>query len=96
MRMRGFDAVTTDRIRLSIDKFRDDAVPANIKSLKLYNEPSAMQRDLKYRLISGSTEMFRRRYSPRATNMSETMRSSMMCTARLSSLPPFTETKTAI
>lgn len=37
--MRSFDAVTTDRIRLSIDKFRDDAVPANIKSLKLYNEP---------------------------------------------------------
>ena len=31
--------MTTDRIRLSIDKFRDDAVPANIKSLKLYNEP---------------------------------------------------------
>lgn len=39
MRLCGFDAVTTDRIRLSIDKFRDDAVPANIKSLKLYNEP---------------------------------------------------------
>lgn len=39
MRVRGFDAVTTDRIRLSIDKFRDDAVPANIKLLKLYNEP---------------------------------------------------------
>lgn len=39
MRLCSFDAVTTDRIRLSIDKFRDDAVPANIKSLKLYNEP---------------------------------------------------------
>ena len=39
MRLCGFDAVTTDRIRLSINKFRDDAVPANIKSLKLYNEP---------------------------------------------------------
>lgn len=37
--MRSFDAVTTDRVRLSIDKFRDDAVPANIKSLKLYNKP---------------------------------------------------------
>ena len=32
MRVRGFDAVTTDRIRLSIDKFRDDAVPANINA----------------------------------------------------------------
>ena len=31
--------MTTDRVRLSIDKFRDDAVPANIKSLKLYNKP---------------------------------------------------------
>ena len=39
MRLCSFDAVTTERIRLSIDKFRDDAVPANIKSLKLYNEP---------------------------------------------------------
>ena len=39
MRLCSFDAVTTDRVRLSIDKFRDDAVPANIKSLKLYNEP---------------------------------------------------------
>ncbi len=40
MRLCSFDAVTTNRIRLSIDKFRDDAVPANIKSLKLYNEPT--------------------------------------------------------
>lgn len=39
MRLCSFDAVTTNRIRLSIDKFRDDAVPASIRSLKLYNEP---------------------------------------------------------
>lgn len=40
MRLCSFDAVTTDRIRLSVDKFRSDDVPAEIKSLKLYNEPA--------------------------------------------------------
>lgn len=39
MRLCSFDAVTTDRIRLSIDKFRDDDTPAKIKSIRLYNEP---------------------------------------------------------
>lgn len=39
MRLCSFDTVTTDRIRLSIDKFRDDNKPVKIKSLKLYNEP---------------------------------------------------------
>lgn len=39
MRLCSFDTVTTDRIRLSIDKFRDDSTPVKIKSLKLYNEP---------------------------------------------------------
>jgi len=39
MRLCSFDSVTTDRIRLSIDKFRDDDTPARIRSLKLYNEP---------------------------------------------------------
>lgn len=40
MRLCSFDTVTTDRIRLSIDKFRDDDTPVKIKSLKLYNEPA--------------------------------------------------------
>lgn len=39
LRICSFDMVKTDCIRLSIDKFRDNAVPAKIKSLKLYNEP---------------------------------------------------------
>ncbi|MGN1328513.1 MAG: glycosyl hydrolase family 18 protein [Eubacterium sp.] len=39
LRLCSFDAVTTDKIRLSIDKFRSDDTPANIKSIKLYNEP---------------------------------------------------------
>lgn len=39
MRLCSFDAVTTDCIRLSIDKFRDDSTPVKIKSIKLYNEP---------------------------------------------------------
>ena len=39
MRVCSFDTVTTDCIRLSIDKFRDDTKPVKIKSLKLYNEP---------------------------------------------------------
>lgn len=38
MRICSFDAVTTDRIRLSIDKFRNTNTPVKIKSLKLYNE----------------------------------------------------------
>lgn len=40
MRLCSFDAVTTDRIRLSIDKFRDENTPVKIKSIKLYNEPA--------------------------------------------------------
>ena len=39
LRLCGFDAVTTDRVRLSIDKFRSGKTPARIKSLRLYNEP---------------------------------------------------------
>lgn len=38
-RLCSFDAVTTDRIRLSIDKFRNTDTPVQIRSLKLYNEP---------------------------------------------------------
>lgn len=38
-RICSFDAVTTDRIRLSIDKFRSNDTPVKIKSIKLYNEP---------------------------------------------------------
>lgn len=44
MRICSFDAVTTDRVRLSIDKFRSEDTPVKIKSLKLYNEP---KRDMK-------------------------------------------------
>ncbi len=40
MRLCSFDAVTTSRIRLSIDKFRDADTPVKIKSIKLYNEPA--------------------------------------------------------
>lgn len=39
MRVCSFDTVSTNKIRLSIDKFRDADTPANIKSIKLYNEP---------------------------------------------------------
>ena len=39
MRLCSFDPVTTDRVRLSIDKFRDSETPVQIKSLRLYNEP---------------------------------------------------------
>lgn len=38
-RLCSFDAVTTDRIRLSIDKFRDSNTPVKIRSIKLFNEP---------------------------------------------------------
>lgn len=38
-RLCSFDAVTTDRVRLSVDKFREDGTPAKIRSLRLYNEP---------------------------------------------------------
>lgn len=38
-RLCSFDAVTTDAIRLSIDKFRSSDTPANIRSIRLYNEP---------------------------------------------------------
>lgn len=37
-RLCSFDAVTSDRIRLSIDKFRDSSTPVKIKSIKLFNE----------------------------------------------------------
>ncbi len=40
MRLCSFDPVETDRIRLSIDKFRDEDTPVKIKSIKLYNEPA--------------------------------------------------------
>lgn len=38
-RLCSFDPVTTDSIRLSIDKFRSSDTPAKIKSIRLYNEP---------------------------------------------------------
>lgn len=38
-RLCSFDAVTTDKIRLSIDKFRSSETPAKIRSIRLYNEP---------------------------------------------------------
>lgn len=38
-RLCSFDSVTTDRIRLSIDKFRSADTPVKIRSIKLYNEP---------------------------------------------------------
>ncbi len=38
LRLCSFDPVTTDKVRLSIDKFRSKEEPAKIKSLKLYNE----------------------------------------------------------
>lgn len=44
LRICSFDSVTTDKIRLSIDKFRNEDTPAKIKSLRLYNEP---KRDMK-------------------------------------------------
>ncbi|MCL2023601.1 MAG: glycoside hydrolase family 18 protein [Oscillospiraceae bacterium] len=40
MRLLSFDPVTTDKVRLSIDKFRYDDKPAAIRSLRLYNEPT--------------------------------------------------------
>ncbi|MDO4154703.1 MAG: glycoside hydrolase family 18 protein [Clostridia bacterium] len=39
-RLCSFDAVTTDRVRLSIDKFRNDDTHVRIRSLRLYNEPA--------------------------------------------------------
>lgn len=45
MRLCSFDTVITDRIRLSIDKFRNDDIPAKIRSLKLYNEPMRENKD---------------------------------------------------
>ncbi|MBD5082660.1 MAG: hypothetical protein HDT34_00555 [Clostridiales bacterium] len=39
-RLCSFDTVVTNRIRLSIDKFRSDDTPVKIKSIKLYNESS--------------------------------------------------------
>lgn len=51
-----FDAVTTDKVRLSIDKFRDDSTPAKIKSLQLYNEPARSAEDFEvtaYQRIDG-------------------------------------------
>lgn len=39
LRLMSFDAVTTDRVRLIIDKWRDQKTPAKIKSIGLYNEP---------------------------------------------------------
>ena len=38
LRLCSFDSVTTDKVRLSIDKFRSKEEAAKIKSLKLYNE----------------------------------------------------------
>lgn len=38
LRLCSFDAVTTDKIKLSIDKFRSNGTAAKIQSLQLYNE----------------------------------------------------------
>lgn len=38
-RLCSFDPVTTDTVRLCIDKFRNAETPARIKSVKLFNEP---------------------------------------------------------
>lgn len=51
-----FDAVTTDKIRLSIDKFRDSGKPAKIKSIQLYNEQKRSAKDFEvtaYQRIDG-------------------------------------------
>lgn len=45
MRLCSFDAVTTDRVRLSIDKFRSTDTPVKIRSLQLYNEPKRSAAD---------------------------------------------------
>lgn len=45
MRICSFDTVSTDKIRLSIDKFRNADTPVKIKSLKLYNEPKRDMND---------------------------------------------------
>lgn len=45
MRLCSFDAVTTDRIRLSVDKFRNTDTPAKIKSIRLYQEPARDAKD---------------------------------------------------
>jgi len=39
LRLLSFDPVTTDRVRLSIDRFRSMDTPALIRSLRLYDEP---------------------------------------------------------
>lgn len=44
LRLCSFDSVTTDRVRLSIDKFRSKT-PAKIKSIQLYNEPLREAKD---------------------------------------------------
>ncbi len=38
LRICSFNSITTDSIRLSVDKFRSDNTPVKIKSIKLYNE----------------------------------------------------------
>lgn len=56
MKLCSFDAVTTDSVRLSIDKFRSNDTPAKIRSLKLYNEPVRNAEDFEvatYQRIDG-------------------------------------------
>lgn len=50
MRICSFDSVTTDTVRLSIDKFRSPLVSAKIRSIKLYNEE---KRDVKNFEVTG-------------------------------------------
>lgn len=45
MRLCSFDAVTTDRVRLSVDKFRSSDTPVRIRALRLYNEPQRAAED---------------------------------------------------
>ncbi len=44
-RLCSFDTVTTDRIRLSVDKFRSSDTEVKIRSLRLYNEPTRSAED---------------------------------------------------
>jgi len=57
LRLCTFDPVTTDRVRLVIDKIRGGNTPVRIKSISLYNEPEREAADFQttlYEHINGS------------------------------------------
>lgn len=57
LRLCSFDTVTTDCVRLSIDKFRNASTPARIKSFKLYNEGKRDAKDFEvtvYQRLDGN------------------------------------------